>query len=257
MKNTFKLGLMALTLSSIVACKKEKIEPTDSTTTGTDNVTLKIEHTWQDSLVFQLNTDLVNPLTGDSLNFTTFKYYISNIRLKKADGTWWTQPNSYFLLDLSTQGTTPSVQLTGVPNGEYTDVEYVLGVDSTRNVSGAQDGALSPSLGMFWSWNSGYIMLKAEGTSPNASMGGSFAFHLGGFSGANNVVTKKSHTFVGNSLSVTGNGHCQIHLAAAPQTLWQTVGSVSGNSMIHMPGSGAKTMADDFYGSFEFEHIHE
>ena len=255
MKNNIIWGLTALFLSVATGCKKDKIEPADSTTTGTDNVLLKIEHTWQDSLEFQLNADLVNPLTGDSLNFTTFKYYISNIRLKKADGSWWTQSNSYFLLDLS-EGTTPTVQLTGVPYGEYTDIEYVLGVDSTRNVSGAQDGALSPSLGMFWSWNSGYIMLKAEGTSPNSSMG-SFAFHLGGFSGANNVVTTKSHTFVGNSLSVTGNGHCQIHLSAAPQTLWQTVGSVSGNSMIHMPGSGAKTMADDFYASFEFEHIHE
>jgi hypothetical protein len=255
MKNTFKLGVTALVLTIAVACKKDKIEPT-TPTTGTDLVILKIEHTWQDSLEFALNSDLVNPLTGDSLNFTTFKYYISNIRLKKDDGTWWTQPNSYFLLDL-TNGTTPSVQLTGVPYGEYTDVEYVLGVDSIRNVSGAQDGDLSPSLGMFWSWNSGYIMLKAEGISPDASMGGSFAFHLGGFSGSNNVVTTKSHHFVGNSLSVTGNGHCQIHLSAAPQTLWQTVGSVSMNSMIHMPGSGAKTMADDFYGSFVFEHIHE
>lgn len=247
---------MALVLLALAACKKDKIEPTDSTSAGTDNVLLKIEHTWQDSLEFQLNTDLVNPLTGDSLNFSTFKYYISNIKLKKSDGTWWVQPNSYFLLDLST-GSTPSVQLSGVPTGEYTDISYTLGVDSLRNVSGAQDGALSPSLGMFWSWNSGYIMLKAEGTSPDAGMGGSFAFHLGGFSGANNVVTTKSHTFTGNSLSVTGNGHCQIHLSAAPETLWQTSGSVSGTSMIHMPGAAAKTMADDFYASFVFEHIHE
>lgn len=247
---------MALVLLALAACKKDKIEPVDSTSTGTDNVLLKIEHTWQDSLEFQLNTDLVNPLTGDSLNFSTFKYYISNIKLKKSDGTWWVQPNSYFLLDLST-GSTPSVQLSGVPTGEYTDISYTLGVDSLRNVSGAQDGALSPSLGMFWSWNSGYIMLKAEGTSPDAGMGGSFAFHLGGFSGANNVVTTKSHAFTGNSLSVTGNGHCQIHLSAAPETLWQTSGSVSGTSMIHMPGAAAKTMATDFYASFAFEHIHE
>lgn len=254
MKHIIKWGVIALALSiTIVACKKKKVEPTP--VTGTDTVLLKIEHTWQDSLDFELNTNYVNPLTGDTLNFTTFKYYVSNIRLKNADGTWWTQPNSYFLLDI-TNGSTPSIELTNVPYGEYTDIEYVLGVDSIKNVSGAQDGALSPSNDMFWSWNSGYIMLKTEGISPNSSMG-SFAFHLGGFSGANNVVTKKTHHFVGNSLSVTGNGHCQIHLAASPQTLWATVGSVSVNSMIHMPGANAKTMADDFYGSIEFEHIHE
>ena len=252
MKNSIKWSFSALVLSLAFGCKKDKIEPT---TSGTDIVTLKIEHTWQDSLEFSLNQDLVNPSTHDTLNFTTFKYYISNIRLKKADGSWWTQSNSYFLLDL-TNGTTPSIQLADVPKGEYTDIEYVLGVDSTRNVSGAQDGALSPSLGMFWSWNSGYIMLKAEGTSPNAGMG-SFTYHLGGFSGTNNIVTKKSHAFTGNSLSVSGNGNCQIHLSAAPEKLWQTAGSVSTNAMIHMPGANAKMMADDFYGSFAFEHIHE
>lgn len=253
MKNSITLGISALVLSIAVSCKKEKIEPTP--VEGTDNIVLKIEHNWQDSLEFELNTDLVNPLTGDTLNFANFKYYVSNIRLKKADGSWWTQPNSYFLLNL-VNGTTPSIQLTGVPYGEYTDIEYVLGVDSTRNVSGAQDGALSTDLGMFWTWNSGYIMVKVEGTSPNSGMG-SFAFHLGGFSGANNIVTKKTHNFVGNSLSVTGNGQCQIHLTASPQTLWQTIGSVSNLSMIHMPGADAKKMANDFYNSFGFEHIHE
>jgi len=254
MKKSITLGVSTLVLAIAVSCKKEKVEPTP--VVGTDTVTLKIEHNWQDSLEFQLNTDLINPLTNDTLNFATFKYYISNIRLKKADGTWWTQPNSYFLLDL-VNGSVPSVQLTGVPYGEYTDIEYVLGVDSVRNVSGTQDGALSTDLGMFWTWNSGYIMVKAEGTSPNSSMMGSFAFHLGGFSGTNAIVTKKTHNFVGNSLSVTGNGHCKIHLTASPQTMWQTIGSVSNLSMIHMPGADAKTMANDFYGSFAFEHIHE
>lgn len=253
MKNIKIFGLALIALSLTTACKKDK--KTTTTTPSTDVVTLKIEHTWSDSLEFALNETLVHPTTGDSLNFVTFKYYISNIRLKKADGTWWVQPDSYHLLDL-TNGTTPEVALNNVPFGEYTDIEYVLGVDSTRNVSGAQTGDLSTSLGMFWSWNSGYIMLKAEGTSPDAGMG-SFSFHLGGFSGANNIVTTKTHNFTGNNLTVAGNGNCQIHLSASPEALWSTAGSVSGTSMIHMPGSGAVTMATDFYSSFEFEHIHE
>jgi hypothetical protein len=248
------LGVALATSLLVISCKKDK-EDTTPTVVATDQVVLKIEHTWADSLEFALNEDLVHPVTGDTLNFTTFKYYISNIRLKKADGTWWTQPNSYFLLDL-TEGTTASVTLSNVPKGEYTDVEYILGVDSTMNVSGAQSGDLSPALDMFWSWNSGYIMLKAEGTCPNSMMG-SFTYHLGGFSGVNSIVQTNTHTFVGNSLSVTGNGACQIHLAAAPQTLWSTIGAVDNVSMVHMPGANAKTIASDFYNSFEFEHIHE
>ena len=248
------MGVIALSLLAFTACKKDKIEP-ETPVAATDVVTLKIEHKWN-NLPFALHTDLVNSFTGDSLNFATFKYYVSNIRLKKEDGSWWSQPESYFLLDLN-NGTNPAIQLSGVPRGEYTEIEYTLGVDSIRNVSGAQSGALSPSYGMFWSWNSGYIMLKAEGTSPDASMGGSFAFHLGGFSGPNSVVTVKSDAFTGNNLSVTGNENCLVQLSAFPETLWQTVGSVSSNSMIHMPGSGAKTMADDFYGSFGLDFIQE
>ena len=75
-----------------------------------------------------------------------------------------------------------TLTLSDVPEGSYTEMSYVLGVDSTRNVSGAQAGALSTANGMFWSWSTGYIMLKAEGTSPNSGTG-SFSFHLGGFSG--------------------------------------------------------------------------
>lgn len=256
MKNTFKLGLYALSIIILASCKKDETEPTTPTTPAatTDNVLLKIEHTWNGA-DFALDTDFQHPITGDDLNFSTFKYYISNIRLKKANGTWWTQPDSYFLLNIS-NGSTSEINLTNVPVGEYTDIEYVLGVDSTMNVSGPQTGALSTANGMFWSWNSGYIMLKAEGISTN-STSGSFTFHLGGFSGANNIVTTKTHNFTGNSLSALGNGNCQIHLSAKPEALWATAGSVSGTSNLQMPGAMAKTMALDFYGSFEFEHIHE
>lgn len=248
----FLLPAIAIVLLA-TGCKKDK---NNDANVSTDSVLLKIEHTWQDSLEFALETDLVHPVTGDSLHFTTFRYYISNIRLKKADGSWWTQPNSYFLLDIANSGSTPTVTLNDVPHGEYTDIEYVLGVDSTHNVSGAQSGDLSPSLGMFWSWNTGYIMLKAEGITPD-DPGGSFAYHLGGFSGANSVVTTRTHAFTGNNLSVTGNGACQVHLSAKPQTLWTTIGTVSNLPGIHMAGANAHTMAADFYGSFAFEHIHE
>jgi hypothetical protein len=64
-----------------------------------------------------------------------------------------------------------------VPAGTYTGMYLTMGVDSARNVSGAQEGALDPANGMFWSWTSGYIMIKAEGLSPQGA-GGSFTYHL-------------------------------------------------------------------------------
>lgn len=221
----------------------------------TGSVTIHLEHTWADSGTdFELGTEYTHPTTGDALTFTTLKYYISNLKLRKDDGTWWTQANSYYLVDLSNAGST-MLTLSDIPNGNYTEISYVLGVDSTHNVSGAQDGALSTTNGMFWSWNSGYIMVKAEGTSPQASSG-SFTYHLGGFSGPNSIVTPGSDPFGAESLIVSPTSAGIIHFSVDPSQLFLNYGSVTNGDNVQMPGMMAKSLATGFYSGFVFEHIH-
>ncbi|MFA7274590.1 MAG: MbnP family protein [Crocinitomicaceae bacterium] len=271
MKKILFLALAASTLL-LNSCKKEgctdssannyseKAKKDDGTCTydvveETGKVTLMLEHTWATSGInFELGTEYIHPTTNDALTFTTLKYYISNLKLKKDDGTWWTQPNSYFLVNLETPAST-MIDVTGIPSGNYTEVSYVLGVDSTRNVSGAQDGALSTTNAMFWSWNSGYIMVKAEGTSPQSSTG-SFAYHLGGFSGTNNIVTSRSDSFGTEKLIVSTTSAGMIHFSVDPSALFNNFGSVSTNSNVQMPGMMAKTLATGYYSGFAFEHIH-
>lgn len=213
-------------------------------------VTIEMSHVWgMGATPFVLNTEYIHPLTNDTLTYSTFKYYISNFELKSADGTWWQHPESYFLVDLSNPSSL-QLSLSGVPEGNYTDIRYTLGVDSLRNVSGAQSGALSTINGMFWSWSSGYIMIKAEGTSPNSSTG-SYSYHLGGFSGANNIVTIKENAF-GTNLTVTKTASPKVLLSANPARMFMTFGSVSSVNTIHMPGAGAVELADGFYGGFNF-----
>lgn len=266
-----KVLFLALAASSLLlnSCKKEGC--TDPTALNfnekakkdngscnypatTGSVTIKLEHTWADSgLDFELGTEYTHPTTNDALTFTTLKYYISNVKLKKDDGTWWTQPNSYYLVNLANPAST-MLTLSDIPNGNYTEVSYVLGVDSTRNVSGAQEGALSTANGMFWSWNTGYIMVKAEGTCPQSGTG-SFTYHLGGFSGANGIVTERSDVF-GENLIVSGTSAGMIHFSMDPSELFLNFGSVTNGSNIQMPGATAKTLATGYYSGFVFEHIH-
>jgi hypothetical protein len=76
-----------------------------------------------------------------------------------------------------------------VPAGRYTKLGFLIGVDSIRNVSGVQTGALDPAEGMFWTWSTGYIMAKMEATSPNSTEPAQkVQYHIGGFSGTNNTL---------------------------------------------------------------------
>ncbi|MGM0478304.1 MAG: MbnP family protein [Bacteroidota bacterium] len=220
---------------------------------GTTEVNLKHEFGGMGNVVpFELNTEYIHPMSNDTLTYTKFKYYVSNFKLKKSDGTWWTHPESYFLVDVSDASST-TLTISNIPEGNYTEVSYVMGVDSARNVSGAQTGALSTTNNMFWSWNSGYIMVKAEGTSPN-SQSGNFAFHLGGFSGSNNVITSQNHVF-GSPEEVGPGMNPTIQLTINPAKMFHTTGSISGNTSIMMPGPDATTMATDFFSAVAFDGI--
>lgn len=237
----FAIASIILLLTS---CKKHKH---DEDTFGT--VKVSFSHLWgMSGGTFALNQDLVHPMNSETMNFTTFKYYVSNLELKKEDGTYWKHPESYFLVNLA-DPTTATLEMTNVPTGHYTGFRYTLGVDSLRNVSGAQTGALSTANGMFWSWNSGYIMIKAEGTSP-ASSSGNFAYHLGGYAGTNNVVTTNTVEFT-DHLELTENATKTIKMSANPAKLFHSDAIANGSSIM-MPGSRAKGMATNFYSSFAF-----
>lgn len=244
-------GLVVLTFT---ACEKEKEEKPPGSLTGA--FTLEFEHVWGSNMSpFEMNTLMNHPKTGDELTFTTFKYYVSNVGLKKADGTVWLAEESYHLVDAS-DASSLEIDFENVPQGTYTGMVFMMGVDSIRNVSGAQEGALDPANGMLWDWNTGYIMIKAEGLSPQSSTG-SYAYHLGGFYGPDKAVMPRDAAF--NSampLTIAPNAKPTVHMLANPARLFHTYGSVSNGSTIHMPSENAGIMASDFQSWVRFDHIH-
>lgn len=265
-----RIGLVTLSVLtlSFVSCTKEgcidetalnydaEAKKDDGTCTYQEYADLKLSFDHVFGMAqedFMLNKDYVHPKTGDTLNFSLLKYYVSNIKLKSADGTWWEEADSYHLVcegcDLGN-----AITLADVPAGSYTEVMYTLGVDSAMNVDGAQSGALSPSNEMFWSWNSGYIMMKAEGTSPNSATG-AFSFHLGGFSGEYNVVTTKSSDFGGSTLEVSAGNVQELSFKSNVAQLWHMASSVSDVNVIHMPGEMAYHMASHYFEGFQFVMI--
>ncbi len=251
------LAVATLISLTIGACKKQ-IDPIDETPTPTtgslrldfDNV-VGIE-----SLV--LNDSIYLNQNGDTFTVSLFKYYISNVKLYKANGDHYDVPNSYYLIDASIPASS-IVTINDIPNETYASIEFMIGVDSTRNVSGVQSGALDPGNNMFWSWSSGYIMVKLEGTSPQSSASqNSILFHIGGFTGPNKVLKTITPNLQGNSIVITSTTTPEIHLMTDVLEMFKTPTSMdfSVTNGIHMPGASAKTVADNYEDMITFDHIH-
>lgn len=266
--NIFSI-LIAVTIISISACVKEKenIIP-DNGHTHTDDTT----HTHGDDTTavaksgsFELHfNNMVGDKTlemgstwyttemGDSFTVTTFNYYISNIVLHKMGGGTYAEKESYHIIK---QGSTSSqvFTLSDIPAGHYTGISFTIGVDAARNTSGAQTGALDPIHGMFWSWNTGYIMAKFEGLAPK-SPNGSLKWHIGGFEGDNNVIKTVDLNF-GEHKAIDGNT-MHIHLMADVKKWFHGEHHIdlSTTNMIHMPGAKAKMIADNYAKMFSLKH---
>lgn len=176
----FKFILLAVAAATVFnSCKKDDKVVSD---TAVGNVSFKFaNYVGENPLELNSSGYQYANENGDSFNVTNYKYYVSNIRFVKSDGTEYLCPESYFLIDQA-DATTYNKLVEKIPAGTYTAMKVLLGVDSTRNVSGAQTGDLDPMHGMFWTWASGYIMAKTEGSFKGS--GGTntgYSFHLGGF----------------------------------------------------------------------------
>lgn len=247
---TIKLIAIALFGSLIFglsACEEETPEPTPVPA----EVKIKFNYVFGPNVIpWNVGDSSFHPKTKDTLLFDLLKFYVSNLKLQKEDGTWWSEPESYHLLCGSCPDES-TITLTGMPDGKYIGVEFLMGVDSARNVSGAQTGALSVTNGMFWSWNTGYIMLKIEGHSPNAASG-AFKFHLGGFQGTDNVLTTKTTDLSATPIEVAADKSYTLNFMSNLARFWHSSPSVAVRESIHDPGPEATVMAKDFYDNIAF-----
>jgi len=111
------------------------------------------------------------------LEITTCRFYVSNFSFL-SKGKLVSQQKSAFLLDLEH----PTSLDLSFPSTEFDGIQFNLGIDSSTNVAGILDGDLDPINGMYWTWNSGYINFKLEGTYAVKNVAKiPFEYHLGGY----------------------------------------------------------------------------
>ena len=191
---------------------------------------------------------------NDSFQVTTFNYYISNVKLNSASATY-AEDYSYHLVQQSLSSS-HIFDLANVPYGTYNSITFTIGVDSAHNVTGAQSGALDPINGMFWSWTTGYVMLKFEGISPKSPQANNaIAMHAGGFSGVNNVLKTVTLSFP-TPITVGSGAENHVHLSANVLALFKSPNIIDFSTLntIHMPGPDAKLFADNYAGMFSISY---
>lgn len=118
----------------------------------------------------------------DSVQIRTLKFYISNIELRKADATVWKEAKSYHLVNAAVEQSLDILLNDDTALITYDEIRFDLGIDSITNTAGVLGGPLDPTNGMYWTWQSGYINFKLEGTSNLCvTRNNEFQFHLGGY----------------------------------------------------------------------------
>lgn len=257
MKNLY-IPLIIMSALTFNACKKEKIEFTPPEL-ASGNIELEFEHKVGSSSLTLNSANYTND-NGDSYTVSKFAYYVSNIKLTRADGQNVNIPAEYYLIDAA-NSSTHKIVVNNIPPGEYTELSFLLGVDSTRNVSGAQTGALDPANGMFWSWNTGYIFLKMEGTSPQSTAtGNQLRFHIGGFREANNTNALRTikPSFNGQKLIVKEKETSGLHFDVDVNKMFKSPNLINFANIntVHMPGMNALKIADNYQYMFTITDIH-
>lgn len=205
----------------------------------------------------QFNTPYQNSF-GEVYSVSTFRYYISAIDLVNADSTLADRlTNDYYLIDAADSITSLIVQKAALH--KYNRIAFTIGVDSINNVSGAQTGALDPVKGMFWTWNSGYIMAKLEGNSPlSTEPDHRIQYHIGGFRQPYSAVKRITLPFpAGETMSALPNSTTIITVSANINTWF------SGTNELHIatipvcmtPGALSAKIAENYSGMFHIAGI--
>jgi hypothetical protein len=263
-----KYAFMAcMAMLTLVSCKKDVNDNSDES----EMVPLSVEF---DNIVggqnLFLNTVTYTNAAGEDFNVSMLQYFISNISLRRADGSEYVvnPDSSYFLIRESDPST--RFARVKVPEGDYKQLSFILGVDSLRSTMDItkRTGVLDPGAGMedgmYWGWNSGYIFLKMEGTSSVAPADPSgqhkFRYHIGGFGGYSaptiNNIKKITLDLSASGIARPRKGrNANIHLMADIMKLFNgnTTVSIAANPTV-MFGSYSTSIANNYAAMFYHDH---
>ena len=208
-------------------------------------ITLHFKH-WVGNKELQLFDETYTNPFGEPFVISKFKYYISHLAFTDINNKQTTLPNNYYLVNEEDSLSKIILLPATVP---IKSISFMVGVDSARNVSGVQTGALDPVNAMFWTWNSGYVFAKLEGQSDvSTAPAHSFSWHVGGFRQKENAL--RTITLLLNKTLSPQQAAISINVNIlkwfdAVHTL-----KIASTPICHQPGALAMQIADNYNNMF-------
>ena len=111
----------------------EAIKDDGSCTYSTNFITFRLNHS-VDGAPLVLNDMRYTNEAGNNYSVITLVYYISDITLHKTDGSKVKKKGLHYR-DID-DATTATYTVTGIPDGEYSGISFVFGLDSVTNQTG-------------------------------------------------------------------------------------------------------------------------
>ncbi|ANQ47846.1 hypothetical protein MY04_0464 [Flammeovirga sp. MY04] len=258
--------LLLFLLLGFSSCDKHK-ENFDVPGTGQIRLKFNLLHDLLGNQIpLNYNTPYQNALNQTYL-FDDFRMYISNVTLRDTTGThYYKVPNSYHLIEMIDNADT-SIVIKDLPNSNFTEINFSVGVDNDANYSTDQVGDLDPANGMAWDWNTGYKFVYLNGLRilPDSSTRG-LVYHIGGDANYRTVrfTQKDINLNQNNNLTIEFDVHVDYvfgnkNLAEQPNP---DVGPVNHYIDLNddstndtMFGPNTQKIADNYEQMFEWKEI--
>ena len=169
MKNLF-FAILAIAIFSLNACTEEEA--------GEGTLVMKYEAKANNETL-QFNTDYV--IHGDTVYFTTLKFYVSDVHIHDQDGANMMEVKDVALIDFNDESSTSFSKT--LASGAYKNPMYAVGLSTDRNASDPStfdsDHPMSLGTSMYWMMSNAYIYFKIEGFRKQGGVDEPFVYHVG------------------------------------------------------------------------------
>jgi hypothetical protein len=182
----------------ISSCKKDSTEtPQPASIVG--NLTIQFSYSF-DSLSLQTDTIRYTNAAGYKMSISRLQYFLSDFVFIKSDGSPY-PVNQVYYLDAKDPNFS-SITFTGIPNGNYKGMSFIIGLDTATNKSDYLP-ATAENTNMFWptTMGGGYHFMKLEGNFIDSTGTWGYNMHIGSNGNIVNISLPNKSFSINNNTS--------------------------------------------------------